>query len=335
MARNSTKNKHLVPTAKPNSDDEDEDVEIDNENEEEEEEEQSDEESRNSQEENENEDEDEKSEDELNDEEKDEEESPAKTEEKTQTLKTTGENSDSESHSDNNTKETTTLKPGTQIIIPNASAKDDRSTVTITESLSLSSDAKAKKEMKMRKRLNYYKKQENRRKKRMKIKSEAYRLINPDLNVSESEAEPDDEELEYSSVAIHRTETLKRLYTRKGFTKASDQIKSNTIHQAMIGKVLFDGTVRGLNTFMIDLKSTSVSRSWRDLFIMPLPANRKLQTTEYVMEGTIINYLDNPQSLDLEEVIDYHKSNPDLIKNQRNEMKGKTYTLQSGTQSPM
>ena len=321
MARHSTKNKHLVPTAEPNSDDEDEDVEIDNENEEEEEEEQSDEESRNSQEENENEDEDEKSENELNDEEKDEEESPAKTEEKTQTLKTTGENSDSESHSDNNTKETTTPKPGTQIIIPNASAKDDRSTITITESLSLSSDAKAKKDMKMRKRLNYYKKQENRRKKRMKIKSEAYRLINPDLNVSESEAEADDEELEYSSVAMHRTETLKRLYTRNAKKKATEQIRTNIMHQAMIGRATFDGTVRGLNTFMIDLKSTCISRSWRNLFVMPLPENRRVHTTGYASKGTMINYLDNPQSFELQEIIDYNNSNSDLIKNQRNERK--------------
>ena len=119
-------------------------------------------------------------------------------------------------------------------------------------------------------------KQENRRKKRMKIKAEAYRLVNTDLNVSESEAEPDDKELEDDKLATYRIQKLTRLYVRRGQKKATDQIKSNTIRQAMIGKVLFDGTVRGLNTFMIDLKSTSVSRSWRDLFVMPLPTTRRL-----------------------------------------------------------
>ena len=83
-------------------------------------------------------------------------------------------------------------------------------------------------------------KRENRRKKRMKIKAEAYRLVSTDLNVSESEAEPDDKELEDSELVAFRTQALTRLYVRKGRQKASDQIKSNTIHQAMIGKVLFD-----------------------------------------------------------------------------------------------
>ncbi len=133
----------------------------------------------------------------------------------------------------------------------------------------------------------------------MKIKSEAYRLINPDLNVSESEAEDDDEELEYSSVALHRTEALKRLYTRNAKRKATELIKTNIMHQAMIGRAIFDGTVRGLNTFMIDLKSTCISRSWRNLFVMPLPENRKLHTTGYALKGTMINYLDNPQSFEL------------------------------------
>ena len=77
----------------------------------------------------------------------------------------------------------------------------------------------------------------------------------------------------------------------------------------MIGTALFDGTARGLNTFMIGLKSTSVSRSWRDLFVMPLPDTRRLQTTSFVIEGTNVNYLDSPQSLTFEEVVDHHKSN--------------------------
>ena len=147
----------------------------------------------------------------------------------------------------------------------------------------------------------------------MKIKAEAYRMVNTDLNVSESEAESEDEELEDSELGTYRTETLTRLYIKRGQKKASDLIRSNTIHQAMIGKTLFDGSVRGLNTFIIDLKSTSVSRSWRDLFNMPLPVNRRLQTS-IRMAGTSINYLDNPQALTFEEVIDYHNSNQVLIK---------------------
>jgi len=73
----------------------------------------------------------------------------------------------------------------------------------------------------------------------MKIKSETYRLVSTDLNVSESEAEPDDKELEDEKLALYRIQKLTRLYVRRGKKKASDQIKSNTIHQAMIGKSTF------------------------------------------------------------------------------------------------
>ena len=304
-----------APTVALSSDDEDDHSEIDNKTEDEEEE-QSEDESQDSQDESKNDDEDEKNEDEQDDEE----ESPAETGEKTQTLKTTKEHPESDSDNDNNTKESNTPKTGTQIIIPNASAKDDRSTITNTESLSLNSDAKARREKIKKRKLKHYRKQENRRKKRMTIKARAYRMVNTDLNVSESEAESEDEELEDSELGTFRTQTLTRLYIKKGRRKASDLIKSNTIHQAMIGKTLFDGSVRGLNTFIIDLKSTSVSRSWRDLFKMPLPDNRRLQTT-IRMAGTSINYLDNPQALTFEEVINYHKSNQVLIKSQKNERK--------------
>ena len=60
----------------------------------------------------------------------------------------------------------------------------------------------------------------------------------------------------------------------------------------MIGSTQFDGTARGLNTFIIDLKNTSVSRSWQELLEMTLPANKKLSTTNITMAGTKINYLD-------------------------------------------
>lgn len=49
----------------------------------------------------------------------------------------------------------------------------------------------------------------------MKIKAEAYRLVNTDLVVSESEAELEDKELEIEELAPFRTEKLARLYIKK------------------------------------------------------------------------------------------------------------------------
>ena len=96
----------------------------------------------------------------------------------------------------------------------------------------------------------------------MKIKTGAYRLINTDLVASESEAELEDKELDDDQLGRFRHEKLTRLYLKKGRKKKESLTKTNVMHQSMISSTHFDGSARGLSTFMIDLKSTSVSRSW-------------------------------------------------------------------------
>ena len=83
----------------------------------------------------------------------------------------------------------------------------------------------------------------------MKIKTEAYRLINTDLVDSESEAELEDNELEYEQLGRFQHEVLTRLYLKKGRKKKEGLTKTNVIHQSMIGSTHSDGSARGLNTF--------------------------------------------------------------------------------------
>ena len=89
----------------------------------------------------------------------------------------------------------------------------------------------------------------------------------------------------------------------------------------MIGSKNFDGTARGLNTFIIDLKSTSVSRSWRELFEMTLTTNKRLNTTHINIARTTINYLDNPQAMSFEDVVHYNNTDRTLVLSQKNERK--------------
>ena len=75
-----------------------------------------------------------------------------------------------------------------------ASGKNDHLTVSITSSLK-STETTLKQENEKKRKLGHYVCQESHRKRRMKIKTEAYRLINSDLVASESEAELEDKEL--------------------------------------------------------------------------------------------------------------------------------------------
>ena len=82
-----------------------------------------------------------------------------------------------DSDSDDNEDKTSEPKKKNPTEISVASSKDDHSTMGITSSLKSNETLKEEKEETIR----HYIHQEYRRKKRMKIKTEAYRLINADL----------------------------------------------------------------------------------------------------------------------------------------------------------
>ena len=102
---------------------------------------------------------------------------------------------------------------------------DTAATASSTTTMNIKSAAKKKA------RLTKYRQNAKMRKIRMKIKETVYKEISSDLNVSDSEAECTDEELQDIDLKQHRTKTLKRKYKSQAISKHNNEMKQHSIQQ--------------------------------------------------------------------------------------------------------
>ena len=109
---------------------------------------------------------------------------------------------------------------------------------TINSTATASSMTKSKTAKKMAK-LARYRQAEKRRELQIKIKEDFYKDISPDLNVSDSEAESTDVDLQDIELKLYRTKTLKRKYKSQGTTKNNNDMKQHLIQQKVFTTKLF------------------------------------------------------------------------------------------------
>ena len=102
----------------------------------------------------------------------------------------------------------------------------------------------------------------------MKIKTNFYKDISPDMDVSDSEAESTDEELQYTDLKPHRTNTLKRKYKSQATTKHNNEMKQHSIQQKVFTTKCFDGTTTSLENHMVKLEITASTQGWNKLFMI-------------------------------------------------------------------
>ena len=99
----------------------------------------------------------------------------------------------------------------------------------------------------------------------MQIKTRVYKELNVNVNPSDEESEPEDEYLESEvnkDLRKLRTEFLERQFTKRANIQLKELIKLNELHQRPISDMKFDGSHTSLNSFWINLKTTSKSRGW-------------------------------------------------------------------------
>ena len=87
----------------------------------------------------------------------------------------------------------------------------------------------------------------------MKINAKVYKDISPDMNVSDSEAESTDEELQDTDLSQYRTNTLKHKYKDQATTKHNNEMKQHLIQQKGFTTTLFDGTPKSLETLLVEM----------------------------------------------------------------------------------
>ena len=102
----------------------------------------------------------------------------------------------------------------------------------------------------------------------MKINETVYKRISENLNVSDSEAESSDEELEDAELKPYRTDKLKRKYESQANTKKNNEMKQHSIQQKGFTEKLFDGASGSIESFTIELETTSRTRGWNSLFMI-------------------------------------------------------------------
>ena len=91
----------------------------------------------------------------------------------------------------------------------------------------------------------------------MKIKTNVYKEVSPDMNVSDSEAESTDEELEDNDLEPHRINNLKRKYKGQETRKHNSEMKQHSIQQKGFTDKLFEITLTGLENLMVYLETTA------------------------------------------------------------------------------
>jgi hypothetical protein len=91
----------------------------------------------------------------------------------------------------------------------------------------------------------------------MKIKETVYKDVSPDLIVSDSEAESTDADLQDIDLKPHRTKTLKHKYKSQATTKHNNEMKQHSIQKKGFTTKLYEGTPKGLESFMIELETTA------------------------------------------------------------------------------
>ena len=133
-----------------------------------------------------------------------------------------------------------------------------------TASSTTTTNTKAKKKAKLAK----YRQVSRMRKLWMKIKETVYKTISENLNVSESEAQTSDEELEDNDLKPYRTNKLKRKYESQATTKHNNEMKQHSIQQKGFTTKLYKGTPNALESFMIKLETTASTRGWNSLFMI-------------------------------------------------------------------
>ena len=107
----------------------------------------------------------------------------------------------------------------------------------------------------------------------MKIKTKVYKEVSSDMNVSDSEADSTDAELEDNILNQYRTNTIKHKYKCQAKTKHNSEMKQHLIQQKGFTQKLFKGTPIGLENLMVDLETTASTRGWNKLFMIQMRIN--------------------------------------------------------------
>ena len=144
------------------------------------------------------------------------------------------------------------------------SAETSTTTTTAATASSTTNAKTAKKKAKLAR----YRQAEKRRELRMKIRENVYKDVSPDLNVSDSEAESTDADLQDIDLKPHRTKTLKRKYKSQATTKHKNEMKQHSIQQKGFTTKLFEGTPTSLESLMIELEMTASTWGWNKLFMI-------------------------------------------------------------------